>query len=151
MVVTTTLQRPRDGKQTGSLPDNGKTHGWEVLCGKDISKTQSLDLAQLHHFPLHQPSPGPLPLISRFFSASLLVFLPVSFQTLTQDNILNFFSNTVDKQDTKRHTDVLPISNILSHCPCFGWLPASLCISVFHLEYIVIMLLIMNNSCRHPE
>lgn len=43
----------QDGKQTGSSLGNGKTRQWEVLCGKDLSKTRSLDLAQLHHCSYH--------------------------------------------------------------------------------------------------
>lgn len=56
-----------------------KTRRWELLCGKDLSKTQSLDLAQLFHFSCHQPRPGSLCLISRFFMTSLLdscLYLP---------------------------------------------------------------------------
>lgn len=39
-----------DGKQTGSFPGNGKNSQREILCGEDLSKTQSLDLMQLCHF-----------------------------------------------------------------------------------------------------
>lgn len=67
-----------DGKQTGSFPGDGKNSQREILCGKDLSKTQSLDLTQLcHFFFYYQPSPGSLPLDSRFFMTSLLVFLPL--------------------------------------------------------------------------